>query len=138
MTETQTAAERIAAMPGYALAELASCATPDGPDSPGAQWLRSVAADTLEAWTYDPLQDPGDAAHSIADAAVPVYTYPAWRIFVDLGGWQELDNDPDGLELGSAAADALRASESYRVPMLALYGIGRRLADALWADLGAE
>jgi len=105
----------------YALANLADCMSPDGDNSPGANFLNAIESDVIEriAWNDgNPLDS--DDAHEIADGAVPVYTHRMWATFVDLGAYQE---DPS--ELGAEADDL------NKLAAIALYMIGERLAAAL-------
>lgn len=121
------------------LARLAECSDPDrhdgygfappfdAPDgyepSPGARFLRGVEDDTLEALTDGRWDDDGDAAHEIADSAVPVYTHERWATFVDLGAYNE-----DARELGADADDMTAAAG------VCLYIIAERLARAIAED----
>ena len=103
----------------YELARMAGCSDPDGVDSPGAQFLRDVwHAATRDRDAY--ADDVSDAAHDIADSAVPVYTRDVWATFTDLGAWAE---DPS--ELGYDASDMEQAAK------VCLYLIGQRLAGLL-------
>lgn len=126
-------------MPGvYALASHAGTYSPDRDDSPGADFLRSVAEDAAELWqdhAGDYPDDPGaclhltdDRAHEIADGAVPVYTATLWATFVDLGAYMEDASDygdPDGHNMTALAG-------------WCLYGIARRLVDALITEWSGE
>ncbi len=116
----------------WTLANLAGCAGPDRPDnigwdhdaqpaggpSPGADFLRSVESSTLEAIEYGWNED---AAHEVADGAVPVYTGELWSVFVDVAAWQE---DPS--ELGMEGSEGME-----HLAGACLYLIGRRLAEAI-------
>lgn len=114
-TFTDTLAE-ITTRNAYALCADADTSTPDNDDSTGAAFLAGVRDAVIEHFdglTEDPrnvldsLTD-GDAAHEIADSAVPVYTYQRWQTFTDLGAWDEdVSEYAEGGDLTSAAAAAL-------------------------------
>jgi len=83
----------------YELALLASCASPDTPDSAGARFLLSVAAAAHEVaeeyrqnktpedeWDYDELFE-------LADSAVPIYTHELWSVFTELAAYREDPTD---------------------------------------------
>jgi len=115
----------------YTLAQIADA--PGGPDtrtSPGAQFLIHVAGDVFEQARFAAENDEelsDDAAHEIADGAVPVYTHERWTTFVDLCAWAEdiTDyQDPDG-DMTDAAG-------------IALYQIAARLANALIEEISEE
>jgi hypothetical protein len=103
----------------YELARIAECGDPDSQDSPGAQFLLNVAGAIEEAREGD--FDLDDLAHEVADAAIPVYTHALWMTFVDLGAYDEADED------GAAAASLADGNpSSYAGAML--YQIAYRLA----------
>jgi hypothetical protein len=108
---------------------MAGCADPDGPDSPGALFLSAVADEEYEQWyACGPDIDETDAAHEIADGAVPAYTHDMWRTFVDLAAYNETDEH--GL-----MADALTSGDDIgKVAAIALYQIAERLVYALIAE----
>jgi hypothetical protein len=112
----------------YALARLADCHDPDTAESPGAQFLRSVETYTEERvhWEKDNDEetDVSDLAHEIADATIPVYTGELWATFVDLQAWDEDISDYGDFE-----------GDIEQVARWAVYGIGRRLAEALIEEL---
>lgn len=112
----------------YALARLADCAEPDSPDSPGGQWLRRLAEDAFDVLRdRSAEEEPQDVIHEIADAYVPVYTIDVWKIFVDLGAWEALqDAWDDGLISGPPEHRDQHAQ-------VALYVIAERLLTALLA-----
>lgn len=61
----------------------------DGPDSPGAEFLRGVRDAVTESLTDDPANlDSDEWHHEQMDSTVPIYTYEAWRTFIDLQGWE--------------------------------------------------
>lgn len=106
----------------YWLASEVSCYSPDSEASPGAKFLdniqdavNEIEDDELVADTTD--ERSSEWAHEIADQCVPVYTYPMWQTFVDLGAFNE---DPE--ELGMTSDDMTRCG------MTCLYIIGHRLA----------
>lgn len=114
----------------YGLSFLADCGSPDSPTSRGADFLHSVRTSTAEAIAYaladlddgesfDPSEF-SDAAHEVADSAVPVYTHDVWATFADLAAWQE---DPS--EYGVDASDMEHAAQT------CLYIIARRLSEGL-------
>lgn len=141
----------------YHLADRADCGEPSsivrpgmadqGTNSPGADFLESVRTDFLERFGYAVGEHNGtptaddirhaievlkdEAAHEIADSAVPVYTYQRWQTFTDLAAWQE-----DLSDHGEINAEDLTTS----VAGVALYMIAERLVVALadeldeWAD----
>ena len=109
-------------VPAYALARMADCSTPDGPESPGAVWLENVADDALDAWEErGEDNDIDDAAHQTADDAVPIYTHQTWSVFVDLGAYNE-----DPTELGGDGADMTQTAK------VCLYMIAERLTREMW------
>lgn len=124
----------------FALATLADCYSPDGPDSPGAQFLARVAEAVAEhcnqyAGTPEDGDDwplivgeltDGDAAHEIANSAVPICTHDQWATFVDLGAYNE-----DLTGWGEINGDNLTDS----VAGVALYMIADRLVRALAEEL---
>lgn len=114
----ETTTERTA----YELACMAEVASPDGPDSPGAKWLRYVEQIAMEAIEYG--ADLGEDVHEYADSAVPVYTYERWQVFVDLAAYEE---DDEGL-CGPDDDMTQRAG-------VALYVIAARLIAALGEDV---
>lgn len=105
----------------WQLARIAGCSDPDSATSPGAVFLLDIAAAVAERDQYP--DDDSDAAAEIADGAVPVYTAEVWRVFVDLGAWQE-----DATELGADASDMEQCAK------VCLYLIAERLAGALIAE----
>lgn len=96
---------------------MAGVASPDSPDSPGAEWLMLV-----ERAAGDIERDE-DGISETADAIVPVYTHQRWLVFVDLAAYQE---DPSGL--GADTSDMTAAAG------VALYMIAERLLTALLED----
>jgi hypothetical protein len=71
------------------LSRIAGCYSPDDAfDSPGARFLLGVADACAEQSEYG-YEDVSDAAHEIADSAVPVYTHERWQTFVDLGAYEQ-------------------------------------------------
>lgn len=122
----------------FHLATLADCYSPDGDDSAGARFLALIARDVADhcnqyAGTPDDGDDwpliigeltDGDAAHEIADSAVPIYTHERWATFVDLGAYNE-----DASEMGATADDLTGAAG------VALYIIADRLVRALAEEL---
>lgn len=109
----------------YELSRLADCGEPDKPDSLGAQFLLGVQDAVNEALTPGNVYEEGnDAAHEIADNAVPVYTYIKWQTFVDLCAWQEDLDD----WIGSGTKDIDDLSN------IALYIIAERLAMLLFEE----
>ena len=71
----------------YRLAREGEIASPDSTTSPGAVWLNSVrdaALELREEIREDGTADVDDRVHQLSEAAVEVYTYPLWQIFVDL------------------------------------------------------
>lgn len=102
----------------WRLARMAGCYDPDSETSAGATFLREVYdAATSERDQYD--SDDSDAAHEIADGAVPIYTHAVWATFVDLGAYRE-----DPTELGYDGSDMEQAAK------VCLYMIAERLAVA--------
>jgi hypothetical protein len=103
----------------YQLANIADIQSPDQKDSPGAVFLLSVQ-DAVNEAIEDKYQDMDEAAHEIADNAVPVYTYQMWQTFIDLCAWNE---DPS--EFGRESEDMSQQAG------VCLYLIANRLADTL-------
>lgn len=108
---------------------VADIAGPDSETSEGAKFLTLVRDAVLEAleWKVE-HEDPDlahaarvlrDDSHELADAAVPVYTYPRWLTFVDLAAWQ-IDIE----DYGPSSDMTERAG-------VALYEVARILTDAL-------
>lgn len=115
------------------LRRMAQCTSPDSQDSPGGKLLRGVLRDVRDALESGRLdtEDASDVAHEIADARVPVYTHEAWLTFIDLGAYQE---DPDGGAWDTSHGDGNREGGlTGGVAKVALYQIGRRLAEALFS-----
>jgi hypothetical protein len=124
----------------FQLATLADCGSPDDRESPGALFLASIARSVAEhcnqyAGTPEDGDDwplivgelsDGDAAHEIADNAVPIYTHERWQVFTDLQAYNE-----DVSELGEVDGDDLTRS----VAGVALYMIAERLVHALAEEL---
>ena len=107
----------------YELAYIAGTPSPDSLDSPGANFLHAVYVSAVEARTDAPEDDPSDAAHEVADSAVPIYTHDRWQTFTDLCAYQE-----DLSEYGPLPDDLTDAAA------LALYAIAYRLAYAVLTD----
>ena len=107
----------------WELARMADCASPDDEHSPGADLLLGVQVDMAERFAWAADNDAvvdDDAAHEVADGAVPVYTHERWQAFVDLCAYQE-----DITDYGTDAADMTEAAG------VALYCIAERLAFTL-------
>lgn len=113
----------------FQLANLADVASPDGPESPGAQFLGHVAYEYEEHAAY--CRDNGfridpDDFHEFADSAVPVYTHERWQTFTDLCAYNEVDDGGiDGLPLSGDLTE--QAGQ-------VLYAIAIRLLNALHAE----
>lgn len=120
----------------FHLSGLADCYSPDSSDSPGAEFLASVARDVAEhvepyrtdeddldvyRARVDDLQQ--DAAHEIADSAVPIYTHDRWATFVDLGAYNE------------DVTEFVEVSDLTDAAGVALYMIASRLVAALAQEL---
>lgn len=116
--------DEIESRSAYRLASDASCVGPDNLDSAGAEFLTDIRDRLVELVRNGEWDE--DSAHSIADESIPIYTWPKWRAFVDLGAWQEEpelgDSSPDLDELGS----------------LALFAIAERLVGNLADELGLD
>lgn len=110
----------------WQLASLAQCLEPDSSGSPGADFLVTVR-DALQqqienaGTTGDRARD-FDILHEIVDGCVPVYTHELWKVFVDLGAYNEM------IDYHAEWGDMTRCATA------ALYQIGERLAYALWGD----
>lgn len=115
----------------YALANLAGCASPDAPTSPGARFLLDVQDAVNEANEFAPYadrrEDFTDAAHALADSAVPVYTHARWQAFLDLAAYNE-----DMSEYLASSDDLTKAAG------VALYIIAERLSQLLMSELADE
>lgn len=109
----------------YALANLADCSCPDTDKSAGADFLRGVQDDVLERLSDGSADE--DAAHEIADGAVPVYTHDLWQTFTDLAAYNE-----DPTELGYDGSDMDAAART------CLYLIAHRLVLALLEEAQDE
>ena len=109
----------------YMLAGMADVVSLDTLESPGAQFLLSVA-DTVEDYRSNDSLDE-DSACEIADSSVPIYTYDIWQTFVDLAAYQE---DPS--ELGYDASDMTKAAQ------VSLYMIAERLVNELIEAIADE
>lgn len=149
----------ITGMHPYQLAHRVGCWHPDSGESPGAEYLVSIAravSDALAVGDYG-LEDYGDdidagnmsratdtatrAADEIATdlsginlaGGLACSTFNLWRVFVDLGAWQQ---DPDECPAGPENIDPMT-----RDALARLWLIGYRLALALlteWADERAD
>lgn len=124
----------------FQLATLADCYSPDTWDSPGARFLARIARDVADyvADDADGARDTigeltdGDAAHEIADGAVPIYTHDRWATFVDLGAYNEdvtEFGEPDGSDLTAVAGVAL-----YMIAERLVRALAEELTEALDAD----
>lgn len=134
MTTTPTlyAPDSIRLDNAYALASVADVASPDFPDSPGAEFLVSVRDDAVERFDLVDSEDREstdwtDTAHEIADSQVPSHTHEKWLAFVDLQAYYE-----DVSELVDDTSDL------NHIGGVALYEIGRRLAVAVLETLSNE
>lgn len=109
-------------MNAYQLARTADCADPETLESPGAEWLHSVAAsvDEIVAIKRDGSDYWQDSVAETADMLVPIYNHRRWQVFVDLAAWQEDISDYGGVEGDMTAAAGV-----------ALYAIAERLLYAL-------
>lgn len=116
----------IAERSAFMLANDADCFSPDTDDSSGAEFLRGVRDDVLEAVKSDRLaeEDASDVAHEVADGRVPIYTHDLWSTFVDLGAYQE-----DPTEVGEGWKDIEQCAR------VSLYLIADRLAHALFTEI---
>ena len=137
MTDYSPFIETVKDYKTYALASMAECSGPDSHESEGALFLKRVRDSFVEALEWE-AQDNGDmtpaqmaehlrdgeALSEAADGAPSVYTFTLWQQFTDLGAWQE-DLDEWGGSGDDMTANAI----------IALYGIARRLLDALTQEL---
>jgi hypothetical protein len=121
----------------WELARMAECSDPDTDSSPGADFLRSIETSVKEALAYGYEQDydvtdedwQSSTATEVADRCVPGYTHNLWVTFVDLAAYSE--------DLSDRAYEHDTDSPE-RLPSLALYVIGERLALALFSDETSE
>ncbi|QDK03791.1 OCR-like antirestriction protein [Streptomyces phage Werner] len=116
----------------YWLAREADTMEPDDHNSAGALFLASVRDSVIERVEWEVEHNEltlveaaeevrdGDALGEIADGAPSVYTYDAWKQFVDLGAFRE-DLEPHELKM----------SELDKVAGIALYHVAYRLASVL-------
>lgn len=125
------AAADLATRTPWSLARIAGVSDPDTLESAGAAFLFAVRDEVLQ--TLDDAD--GDAhglddetAHLIADGAVPIYTHERMLTLVDLAAYHE---DLADLASGSGEVDLVSLAG------LALYQVGRRLAESLIEDLHA-
>lgn len=109
----------------WQLAELAECASPISADSHGGRWLADLRDDWIESTQEDDDRDRDDIIHERVDGCIPIYNWPRWATFADLGAWQE---DLD--EVGGVTSDMTQNAG------VALYMIGERLFRALDAEYG--
>jgi hypothetical protein len=120
--------EEIRQESAYGLANrVADISGPDSSDSPGSAFLARVRDSLLESIDWQTEQGEPfdiDGIHEIADGAVPIYTYPRWQTFVDLGAWQVdiEDYSPDSSDMTDLAG-------------IALYKIASDLCYSLCSDL---
>lgn len=120
----------------WELARMAECSDPDTDSSPGADFLRSIetsvkdALNTIDADSGDMDEWSMERAHEIADYCVPVYTHNLWVTFVDLAAYSE--------DLSDLGMESVSTDEPEKLPQLALYMIGERLALALFEDETSE
>jgi hypothetical protein len=116
----------------WELARMAECSDPDTDSSPGADFLRAIessvddALNTIDADSGNMDEWTMERAAEIADYCVPVYTHNLWVTFVDLAAYSE-----DVSDLGYMSIDVEMPE---KLPSLALYIIGERLALALFSD----
>lgn len=109
------------------LSHLAGCMDADGQETVGARFLRRIY-DGVSEFIDDlpPDEDvPSDAVDrvsEITDTAIPVGTHELWKVFVELGGYEQ-DLDELGYEY--------KSDETYRMPQTALYLIGTALGNSL-------
>lgn len=108
--------------------DAADCASPDSPESPGADFLTSVRNETLdlleslEDWDPGTINDDG-SVNEIANGAPDTYTTRMWAQFHDLEAnfeEPELGQWPDDLDNAAGVA---------------LYQIAERLAWAIIRDV---
>jgi hypothetical protein len=109
----------------HQLAYRADCASPDSPDSHGAQYLTLVRDSIVEAYRYNIEHGntfDRDDIHDIVDGCVPVYTHNLWETFVDLGAYSvDVDHYSPDIE---------------HYPTVALYVVGENLASSLVGEMG--
>lgn len=114
----------------HQLAYRADCASPDSPDSAGAQYLRTVADTFVDAvlWNaeHSPDTDIRDQISEIVDGCVPIYTHQLWSTFVDLAAYSE------EIDAFTFSVENVTMEDLARV---AVYMIGERLADSF--EIGA-
>lgn len=83
---------RIASMSAYELASSMEFSAPDSLESPGAKFLSQIRDEFLESleldWGYD--------VNDVVDAAVPLNTYDAWKVFLDLELYHSIDTPEEG------------------------------------------
>jgi hypothetical protein len=117
--------ETIATLNGNQLAYRTGCYSPDGPDSPGAEYLGRVRDAVLElVERHDNARDIMDEIHEAIDGAIPDGTHEQWQTFVDLGAY-EVDTDDYG---------TIAVGPNGAVPALDV--IGTNLAGELINELG--
>lgn len=76
----------------FELARMAEVSGPDSTESPGAEWLESVALDArslIEDNEGASLDHLLDQTGEYADQAVPIYTHNRFQVLVDLAAYDE-------------------------------------------------
>jgi hypothetical protein len=111
---------------------MAACSDPDTDSSPGADFLRSIetsvkdALNTIDADSGDMDEWSMERAHEIADYCIPAYTHALWSTFVDLAAYSE--------DVSERGMESVPMDELTKLPSVALFMIGERLALALFSD----
>lgn len=101
-------------------------AAPDTSESAGSVFLEHVwdAWQDREAYGYDDGEDD-ELIHAIADAVVPVYSYPIWATYVDLCAYRvDMSEYADGINLSEPTALERHAGAT-------LYVVARLMLEAL-------
>lgn len=127
----QQAVETIKGMTVHELAGMLHHApvSLDGLESPGAVFLRDVRDAVAEALENDPANLDGDEwQHEAADGAVPIYTYEAWKTFIDLQGW-ESDHAEEVFGLTTESAQAVLYYLADEVMMALIQGVRDHVAE---------
>jgi hypothetical protein len=98
-------------VPGWRLARLVGCLTPDQDDSPGAEFLELVHRDVLFELELRGCVSE-EAVCQIVETAVPEQDYLRWVIFAELGAFEFLSDSFTGTPAEVASAGLRAVAEA--------------------------
>jgi hypothetical protein len=121
--------DNIRAYSPYTLAKMAGCASPDGHESEGAEFLRAVRSDFVEAVEHGRFdtEDVNDVASESAGSTPDPMARTRWLEYVDLAAYSEEEETGEGWP-----------SDPFAMAGVALYQIAYRLFMALALDLDED